>query len=76
MKITESQLRKIINTELRKVLAENVSGVSFQERESTSAQSGIILNGKELSVAEVISIFKPKKKDTEASFYIFNAKII
>lgn len=69
MRITESQLRKIINTELRKVLAENVSGVSFQERESDSTQSGIILNGEELPVAEVISIFKQadEKADTKLS---------
>ncbi len=65
MRITESQLRKIIKTELRKVLAENVNdGVRFQEREPTSTQSGIILNGEELSVAKVISIFKQADDST------------
>jgi 16S rRNA U516 pseudouridylate synthase RsuA-like enzyme len=57
MRITESQLRKIINTELRKVLAENVSGVSYTEK-------GIFLDGEELSIAKIISILKEKDSNT------------
>jgi len=57
MRITESQLRKIIKTELRKVLAENVNGVSYTE-------NGIFLDGKQLSIAEIISILEEKDSNT------------
>lgn len=59
MRITESQLRKIIKTELRKVLAENASGsgVSYTE-------DGIFLDGEQLPIEEIISALKEKDSNT------------
>ncbi len=57
MRITESQLRKIIKTELRKVLAENVNGVSYTE-------NGIFLDGEKLSISKIISALKEKDSNT------------